>query len=238
MSGHSRWSNIKHKKAKQDKKRAKIFSKLTRKITVAAREGGGDPDKNPDLRSAIEKARDADMPKDNIERAIKKGTGELEGGELEELLLGLYGPGGIAILIEAITDNKNRTLNEIKQILKENDAKLAETDSVRWQFEKKGVIVVQADEEDKEELELKIIDSGADDLKRNEKIEVYTKLKDLSEVKKNLEQQEIKIEDTSVDWVAKEESEVDEEKEKELEKLFEELDENDAVQDIYSNLKT
>lgn len=235
MSGHSHWSSIKHKKAAQDKKRAKIFSKLSRRIAVAAREKGPDPKKNSQLRAAIEKARSCDMPKTNIERAIKRGTGELEGVELKTVLFGVYGPGGVAVLIEGVTDNKNRTLTEIKQILKRNSAKLAETDSVKWLFEKKGTITINKEDESEQELELKAIEAGAEDIASQDgTLEIYTKLEDLEQVKQNLKP--IEIESTSIGWVPKKIVEVDQEKRRKIEKLVGELNENDAVQEIYSNL--
>lgn len=138
MSGHSKWSTIKHKKALTDAKKSKIFSKISALISVAAREKGGDPEKNPNLRTAIEKAREVNMPKENIDRAIKKGSGEIDGAKLEEVTYGAFGPGGVAILIEAITDNKNRTLAEVKQILSAHNAKFVETNSITWMFERKS----------------------------------------------------------------------------------------------------
>lgn len=137
MSGHSKWSTIKHKKALTDAKRSKVFSKIASVITIAAR-GGGDPDKNPALRVAVEKAREVNLPKENIERAIKRGTGEITGAQIEEVIYGAFGPGGAAILITAITDNKNRTLAEIKKILTEHNAKFAEVSSIQWMFHREG----------------------------------------------------------------------------------------------------
>ncbi len=137
MSGHSKWSTIKHKKALTDAKRSKVFSKISSLITIAARRGG-DPDKNPTLRAVIEKAREVNLPKENIERAIKRGTGEIAGAQIEEVVYGAFGPGGAAILITAITDNKNRTLAEIKKILQEHNAKFAEINSIQWMFRREG----------------------------------------------------------------------------------------------------
>lgn len=179
MSGHSHWSSIKHKKGATDIKRGKIFSKISRLISVAAREKGGDPESNPRLRVAIDKAREANMPKDNIERAIKKGTGQVEGVKMEEIFYEAYGPAGIALIIEGITDNKNRALSEIKHTLSSFDGKMAEIGSVKYLFDKEGV-----------------------------------------------------------EWIPKYPIEIDNEKTKsQLEKLFNALDENDDVQEIYSNLK-
>jgi YebC/PmpR family DNA-binding regulatory protein len=243
MSGHSHFSSIKHKKALEDKKRGQIFSKISRVITIAAREGGGDPDVNSKLRMAIEQAKSFNMPKDNIERAVKRGTGELAGEKLEEFVFEAYGPGGTAIIIEIITGNKNRALNEIKKILNENQGKLASEGSVKWLFERKGTITInfqrlKPDIQKKDELELLAIEAGAEDIRRKEDIlNVFTKPDELEKVKKNLEEKGIKIESSSLDWVAKETIKVGEENEKACQKLFAALDENDDVQEIYSNLK-
>ena len=241
MSGHSHFSTIKHKKAITDKKRGQIFSKLSLVISVAARKGE-DPEMNPALRIAIEKAKAVNMPKGNIERAIKKGTGELEEGELEEFVFEAIGPGNTGIIIEGITDNKNRALNQVKQILKQNNGKLAETGSVRWRFERKGVISLPMTNDQlaisKEDLELKAIEAGAEDLRWQEDfLEVITKVEDLEKVKENLEKEGIKIESVSLDWVEKNPVEVPEKEREDCEKLFEALNESEDIQEIYSNLK-
>jgi len=241
MSGHSHFSTIKHKKAITDQKRGQIFSKLARKITIAAREKGGDPKANPSLRLAIDQARAFNMPSKNIERAIERGTGELEAEVLQEVVCEAYGPAGIAVIIEAITDNKNRTLNEIKQILNQNNGKLADPGSVKWLFERKGVVTIEEEVlEDKEDLELKAIEAGAEDLYWHDEntLDVYSKIEDLEKVKENLQNQGVKIGPASLDWVAKNEIEIEEKDKKSCQKLFEALDENDGVQEIYSNLKT
>lgn len=240
MSGHSHWAGIKHKKEAADKKRGKIFSKLAKAITVAAKEGGGDPDMNPKLRDAMETARSFNLPKDNIERAIKKGTGELGGATLEEYTLEIYGPGGIPTIIEVITDNKNRTLTEIKTILNRHHGKFAGEGSVRWMFEKKGVIGVKTSEKSREDAELKTIDAGAEDVKwrGSDLLYAYTKQEDLDRVKNYLKEMGLEIESATLEWTPKEEVEVKDEKTKnDIIKLFEELDENDDVQSIYSNVE-
>lgn len=243
MSGHSHWSSIKRQKEATDKKRGKIFSKISRKISVAAREGGGDPDTNSSLGFVIEKAKEFNMPKDTIERAIKKGTGELEGIKLEPFVFEAFGPGKIALIIEGITDNKNRTFSDIKQLLGQFNGKLADEGSVKWLFERKGVISINFDSQkeelkDKEKLELEIIESGAEDLlQSNENLEVYSKPEELQVVKKFLEEKEIKIEAASLGWIPKKEKEVEEKILKKCQELFEALEDNDAVQEIYSNLK-
>jgi len=232
MSGHSHWATIKHGKEANDKKRSKIFSKMSLLITIAAKQGG-DPDMNPALRLAIDKAKKENMPKDNIERAIKRGTGELEGETLEEFTFEAYGPEKSAIIITGITTNRNRALNEIKIILSNNNAKLANEGSVKWQFEEKGVIIIKP--EDKEKAELKIIESGAEDFsEQGEFIEIYTVPNDLEIVKNNIEK-DFKIENTNLGWVAKEEIQVqDIEK---INKLLSALDDNDDVQEVYTNIK-
>lgn len=241
MSGHSHWSKIKWQKGVTDIRKSKAFSKMSRVISVAAREGGGDPESNPKLRLAIEQAKAINLPKENIERAIKRGLGELGGAtQLESLIFEAYGPGGIAIIIEGITDNKNRALGEIKQILNQGGGKLADTGSVQWLFERKGCITLRTpnNSQNKEELELLVVEAGADDFQwRNNILEVYTKVEDLEKVKKNLEKQGLKIESTSLDWVAKEEIELTEQDKEKCQKLFEALDESETVQEIYSNLK-
>jgi len=243
MSGHSHWAGIKYKKGVADAKKGQAFSKIAREITIAAREGG-DPKFNSKLKMAIEKAKDWNMPAENIERAIKRGAGELAGEKLEEILLGAYGPGGIAIIIEGITDNKNRTLNEIKQILNQNNGKLAGEDSVKWMFERKGCIAIdlKAQNEElkaKEKLEIIAIEAGAQDLYwHGDLLDIYTKTEDLDIVKKDLEGRGIKIGSASLDWIAKEEISLSDKDKEACQKLFESLDENESVQEIYSNLKT
>lgn len=243
MSGHSHWAGIKYKKGLADAKKSQAFSKIAREITIAAREGGGNPDFNSKLKLAIEKAKATNMPTANIERAIKRGTGELKGAKLEKILFEAYGPGGIAIIIEGITDNKNRTLSEIKQILNQNNGKLAETGSVRWLFERRGCVTINlkfqiSNFKNREELELMAIEAGAEDIYwKDDSLDVYTKVEELEKVKKNLENRGIKIESASLDWVAKQEIELDQKQKEACQRLFEALDENEAVQEIYSNTR-
>ena len=241
MSGHSHFSKIKHKKSITDAKRGQVFSKMARVIAIAAREGGADPETNSKLRLTIEQAKAMNLPKDNIERAIKKGVGKTEGARLEEVLFEAYGPGGIAIIIEGITDNKNRALGEIKQILNQHNGKLAGEGSVKWLFERKGVVIIEVENQTpqfKEELELKAIEAGAEDvLWRNGFLEIYTKANDLENIKNDLEKQGQKIESVFLAWIAKEEIEIEEKQKQACEKLFENLDESDSVQEIYSNIK-
>ncbi|MGB9743430.1 MAG: YebC/PmpR family DNA-binding transcriptional regulator [Minisyncoccales bacterium] len=247
MSGHSHAKTIKRTKELTDKKRGQIFSKITRAITVAVREAGPQPEANPKLRLAIELARTANMPKENIEKAIQRASGEIQAEKLEEVSFEAYGPGGIALIIEGITDNKNRALSEIKQILNQNNGKLVGEGAVRWLFERKGCITVNfqllisnsqtAKIKNKEELEMAAIEAGAEDIYWHEDVlDIYTKPEELEKVKKNLEAKGIPIESASLDWVPKESIKVDEKTKEACQKLFDALDENDAVQEIYSNL--
>lgn len=243
MSGHSHAKKIKHQKAITDQKRGQIFSKMARVISIAAKEGGPNPESNPKLGVAIETAKRLNLPKENIERAIKRGTGEeAENEKLEEVCFEAFGPEGTAVIIEGITDNKNRTLSEIKQILNQYNGKLVGEGAVKWLFEKRGVLSIvpnaQTPAKTNEELELTAIEAGAEDVRwYDEDMEVYTKPEDLGKIKKNLEDKGIKTDSTSLDWVAKEEVFLDENKKASCQKLFDALDESDSVQDVYSNLR-
>src|SRR3989339_57313 len=240
MSGHSHAKTIMATKMANDAKKGKIYSKYGRLITVAVKDGGGsgDPAKNAKLKAVIEQAKSMNMPKENIERAIKKGTGELAGEILEEVSYEGFGPGGIALIIEGITDNTNRTLTDVKVILNQNGGKMAGEGAVKWMFDRKGDIAIATEGKLKEELELLAIELGAEDVRwRNNFLDIYTKPEDLEKVKKSLEEKQIKIESASLDWVAKEEVEISEKEKEQAEKLFEALDENDAINNIYSNIK-
>ena len=243
MSGHSHAKTIKHQKGLADAKRSAAFSKSAKELEIAAKEGG-DPVFNSKLRMAIEKAKEVNMPAENIERAIKRGTGELEGGKLEEVTFEAYGPGNVAIIIDGITDNRNRTLGEIKQILNQNNGKLVGEGAIKWMFERRGNVIADLklqneNLQSKENLELAAIEAGADDIYWHDDgmLDVYTKPDELEGVRKNLEEKGVKAESASLDWVPKENIKVDETTKGACEKLFEALDENDSVQEIYSNLK-
>lgn len=239
MSGHSHFKTIKAQKGIADAKKGKAFSKVVKFISIAAKDGA-DPDTNPRLRMAIEQAKLVNMPKDNIERAIEKGSGGLAGENLEEVIFESFGPGGIAIIIEAITDNKNRTLGEIKQILNQNNSKLAGEGSVQWMFDRKGIIIVDNKQKtiNNEQLELTAIESGADDISwSGDVLNIYTKPEDLEKIKKSLEEKKMVIDSTTLGLVPKNTVIMDEKTKQACQKLFEALDENDAVQEIYSNLK-
>src|ERR1700710_1025557 len=195
MSGHSKWASIKHKKAIVDSKRGKLFTKLARAVTVAAREGGGDPDGNPSLALAVQKARDASMPKDNIERAIAKGTGEgVDADQIETVLYEGYGPGGVALLIEALTDNRNRTSADVRHLLSKHGGNLGEPGSVSYLFDKSGVIIVDASRYDEDDL-MAAIDAGAQDIARDDDVyEVITAPADLSRVREALSAAGVEVE--------------------------------------------
>jgi YebC/PmpR family DNA-binding regulatory protein len=242
MSGHSHARTIKHQKELTDKKRGQIFSKMARVIWIAVKQGGPNPETNSKLRLAIETAHSFRMPNENIERAIKRATGEISEEKLEEVMYEAYGPGGIAIIIEGITGNKNRTLGEVKQILNQHNGKLVNEGAIRWMFDRKGVIIINTTEQQpeikNEELELKAIEAGAEDLYWHDNLlDIYTKPEELEKTKKNLEEKNVKIDSVSLDWVAKEEITVSDKEKEACQKLFEALDENEAVQNVYSNLK-
>ena len=244
MSGHSHAKTVKRAKDANDKKRSNAFSKLSRLVSIAAKEGE-DPEFNAKLRAAVEEAKKFNMPKDKIEAAIKRGSGEEQGAQLEEVMYEALGPEGAMLILEGITDNKNRTLAEIKQTLQKHNGKLADEGSLKWQFDKKGFILITLSEQsnpNKDNVELKAIEAGAEDIiwqkdEEKEVIEIRTKLEDLEKVKENLENQKIKVESSTLGWLAKQEIEISNKAKQALEKLFEELDDNDAIQEIYSNLK-
>ena len=243
MSGHSHAKTIRHQKNITDQKRGQMFSKMARVISVAVKEGGPNPETNAKLRVAVEEAKKNNMPKENVERAIKQAAGGAEGTNLEEVIFEAYGPGGIAIIVEGITDNKNRALGEVKQILNQNGGKLVGGGGVKWMFERKGCIIVDCklqigDLQNREKLEMLAIEAGASDIYWHaETLDVYTNTEELDKVKKNLEEKGIKTESVSLDWVPKEEISLNEKTKESCQKLFEALDENDAVQEIYSNMK-
>jgi YebC/PmpR family DNA-binding regulatory protein len=237
MSGHSKWASIKHKKAIVDSKRGKLFTKLARAVTVAAKEGGGDIDGNPSLALAVQKARDASMPKDNIERAIAKGTGAgADTAALETMLYEGYGPGGVALLIEAVTDNRNRTGADVRHALSKANGALGEPGSVAYNFDKKGVIVVDGERYSEDDL-LVAIDAGAEDIAREEgeAWEIVTEPSDLTAVRAALEAAEIAIENAEVTQRPKVLVPVDEETAAKLLRLIDTLEDNDDVDAVHAN---
>jgi YebC/PmpR family DNA-binding regulatory protein len=236
MSGHSKWHSIKHQKGVADARRGQLFTKLTREIIIAAREGGGNPDANFRLRLAVQKARDNNMPTDNIERSIKKGTGEIEGGSLAEVILEGYGPSGTAIMVNALTDNRNRTIQEVRSIFTRHGSNLGESGCVSWLFDSKGVITVKADNVDADELALSAIDAGAEDVKvESDYVEVYTTPEDLENVRKALEEQNLTIESSEISMVPKTLVQLDEKSATQALKLMDKLEEIDDVQNVFSN---
>jgi YebC/PmpR family DNA-binding regulatory protein len=236
MSGHSKWATIRRKKGALDAKRGKIFTRLIREITIAARQGGGDPDGNARLRLAIDNAKAANMPSDNIERSIKKATGELEGAQLVELTYEGYGPGGVAILVEVATDNKNRTVAEIRHVFSKGLGNMGETGSVAWMFERKGMITVKREGKSEDDMMEIILDAGADDLStEDEFFEVTTTLESFEHVRKAIAEKKLKIENASLQWIAKNLSPVKGEDAEKLMKLIESIEECDDVQNVFSN---
>lgn len=240
MSGHSKWSTIKRKKGVLDAKRGQIFTKMAKLVMVAAKQGGGDPETNFKLRLAVDKARSVNMPSANVERAIKKGTGEsAEGNQLEELVYEAYGPGGVALIIEAVTDNKNRTLPEIKTILSDHGGRLGETGSVQWMFKKQGVVVINKPADDKKEMaELVAIEAGADDIKEEDgDLVIYTKSNQLTAVKESLEEAGLTIDSADVELSPTNPLNIKDKSELErIERLMMALDEQEDVNEVYSNL--
>ncbi len=238
MSGHSKWSSIKHKKGAADAKRGKIFTKIIKEITVATRIGGGDPDGNPRLRTAIMGAKSKNMPVDNITRAIKKGTGELEGVQYEEHTYEGYGPGGAAIFLEAMTDNKNRTVGEIRSALGKAGGNLGENGCVGWMFEQIGLIVVKTETKSEDDLMELAIDAGADDLQTvDEHYEITTAVENLEAVRKALEDAGVAMELAEITRIPQNTVSVDEKKGKSLLKLMDILEDHDDIQKAYSNFE-
>ena len=237
MSGHSKWSQIKRKKGVADVKKGAMFTRLGREISIAAREGGGDPDSNFALRLAVDKARASNMPKDNIERAIKRGTGELnEGGQLDDIMYEGYGPGGAAMLVQILTDNRNRAASDIRHLFTRGGGNLAAANAVAWMFEKKGVVTIE-NVKNAEELELELIDAGADDLKVDgSTVEAYSAPEQLKALREALQKKKIAIAAAELAWVAKTPAQVSDEQAVSTMKLMESLEEYDDVQKVYSNL--
>lgn len=236
MSGHSKWATIKRKKAVLDAKKGKIFTKLIKEITIAAREGGGDPAGNPRLRLAVDNAKAQNMPQDNIDRAIKKATGELEGVTYHELTYEGYGPAGVALLVEVATDNKNRTVAEVRHIFSKNGGSLGETGSVAWMFDRKGVISLPSEGKKEDDVMEVILESGADDLSVEEDFfEVQTSVESFETVRKTLVEKEYKIDNASLQWIAKNLIEVKGEDAEKVMRIIESLEDIDDVQNVYSN---
>jgi YebC/PmpR family DNA-binding regulatory protein len=237
MSGHSKWSTIKHKKAATDARKGALFTKAARELAMAAKEGGGDINGNFRLRLAVQKAREVNMPADNIERAIKRGTGDGEGAQLEELRYEGYGPGGVAIMVDCLTDNRNRTASAIRSIFTRGGGSVAEQGAVGWQFKRRGVIIADPAGRDLEELELEAIELGASDVQANDgKLEVETEPEDFEKVRVGLEAARSKIESAELTMVPDITIPITDEREAErLLRLMEALEDSDDAQQVYAN---
>ena len=238
MSGHSKWSTIKRKKGANDAKRGKMFTKLIREITVAARDGGADESSNIRLRTAVQNARAANMPLSTVERAIKRGSGQEEGTSFEEGLYEGYGPGGVAIMVETLTDNKNRTVSEVRHIFSKHGGNLAESGAVSWMFEQKGTMEVKKNQISSDDLLMLVLDAGAEDLQDGEDVhELVTTVSAFGEVKKVLEDKEIGFGQASLSWIPKGENllEVEVDQVSKIIRLLESLEDLDDVQTVYSN---
>jgi len=238
VSGHSKWSQIKHKKGQTDAKRGKIFTKIVKEISIAARLGGGDPDGNPRLRTAVEKAKEVNMPHDNIKKAIMKGTGELPGVNYEEYSYEGYGPAGVALMIEVMTDNKNRTLPEIRHILAKSGGSLGETGCVSWMFDKKGYILVNKSKSSEDTVMSIALDAGAEDMKNDpdeENYEIITAPEDFTRVKDAIEKAIIPIASAEVSMLPKNYVVLDEKAAEQMVRLMDALEDNDDVQNVYAN---
>ena len=236
MSGHSKWSSIKHKKAATDAKRGKIFTKLIKEITVAARMGGGDPDTNPRLRTAILAAKSENMPKDNIDRAIKKGTGELEGVNYEESIYEGYGPGGAAVLVESLTDNKNRTVADVRVIFGKNGGSLGENGCVAWMFEKKGYIAIESKAVDEDVLMETALEAGADDIREDDSnFEVITAPEDFNAVKEAIDSASIPYIVAEITMLPQSTTNLAGKEAEQMVRLMDMLEDNDDIQKVYTN---
>ena len=238
MSGHSKWAQIKHQKAGNDAKRGQLFTKLGREISIAAREGGADPDANVRLRLAVQRARDANMPMENIVRAIKRGAGQGEGASLEEAVYEGYGPGGAAMLVEVATDNRNRAAAEVRNAFNRGGGNLGESGCVAWIFEPRGVIEVEADGHDPDELALQAIDAGADDVQtEGNVVSIYTDTSSLEKVRQVLSEQNVQITSAENTMIPKTTVATDDETALKVLRLVDRLEELDDVQKVYTNLE-
>jgi YebC/PmpR family DNA-binding regulatory protein len=238
MSGHSKWAQVKHKKAAVDARKGKIFSKIAKEIAVAARIGGGDPDGNPRLRTAIEKAREVNMPGENIKRAIMKGTGELPGVAYEETVYEGYGPGGTAILLEVFTDNRNRTVSEIRHIMTKHGGNLGEAGCVAWMFDKKGYIIIEKTKIDEDSLMAAALEAGAADMKSDpgeDNYEIITAPEDVNKVKSALEATGIPVSLAEITMLPKSYIALDEKSAEQMIRLVDALEDHEDIQNVYTN---
>ncbi|SEA94622.1 DNA-binding regulatory protein, YebC/PmpR family [Thalassobacillus cyri] len=240
MAGHSKWKNIQRRKNAQDAKRGKVFMKMAREIFVAAKEGGGDPEMNPSLRLAVDKAKASNMPNENIDRAIKKATGDLDGVSYEEITYEGYGPGGVAVMVKVLTDNKNRTAAEVRHAFNKNDGNLGENGCVSYMFDRKGYLVIDRSAHDVEEddVMLEAIEAGAEEMETNEEtFEVYTEPESFTEVKAALAQSGYTFETAEITMFPQTYTPVGEQETEKMLKLIDTLEDNDDVQDIYHNFE-
>jgi YebC/PmpR family DNA-binding regulatory protein len=236
MSGHSKWSTIKHKKGAADKKRAKIFTKLIKEITVAARMGGGDPDSNPRLRHALSSANSQNLPKDTAQRAIKKGTGDLEGVNYEEIIYEGYGPGGVAVLVECLTDNRNRTIAEVRHIFGKAGGNVGTDGCVAWMFEKKGLISIAKENSDEDTLMELALDAGAEDItEETDSFDIITAPNDYDSVKDAIDAAKIPCELAEITMIPQNMTQLDQKEAEQMIIFMEALDDSDDVQKFYSN---
>lgn len=237
MSGHSKWASIKHQKGVADARRGQLFTKLTREIIVAVRKGGSNPDTNFSLRLAVQKARDNNMPLDNIERAIKRGSGETDGATLSEMVLEGYGPSGAAILVQALSDNRNRTVQDIRNLFSRNGGNLGESGCVAWLFESKGLIMIDPGDADPEEIALQTIDAGAEDVKiEDDHIEIYTTPEDFMAVRTALDEAGITVASAEISMIPQTTVDLDEKPALQNLRLLQKLEELDEVQLVSSNV--
>lgn len=235
MAGHSKWANIKHRKGAQDAKRGKIFTKIIKELTVAARIGGGDPDSNPRLRTAVDKAKQANMPKDNVDRAIKKGTGDMDGVSYEEGIFEGYGPGGVALIVEFLTDNRTRTVADVRHIFSKYGGNLGVSGSVAFLFDRKGLISFSADNDFDQVFEA-ALEAGAEDVKdEGDAYEVFTEPGDFIEVRDNMTENGLQWETAEVSMIPQNQVQLDGKPAETMLKLMDALEDNDDVQNVYAN---
>ncbi|MTI79752.1 MAG: YebC/PmpR family DNA-binding transcriptional regulator [Firmicutes bacterium] len=241
MAGHSKWANIKRKKAKVDAQRGKVFTRVTKEIILAAKLGGGDPAGNMRLKTALEKAKEANLPKDKIERAILKGTGQLGSSNLEQIVYEGYGPGGVAVLLNITTDNRNRTVGDIRHIFSKNDGNLGESGCVSWMFDRKGLLVIEKENAylDEDDLMMTALEAGAEDMKVEDDVyEIYTAFDDFTEVYTSLEEKNIPLAEAEITMIPQTTVNLDGNEAEKMINLLEKLEEHDDVDDVYSNFET
>jgi YebC/PmpR family DNA-binding regulatory protein len=239
MSGHSKWANIKHRKGKQDAMRGKMFTRIAKEITIAAREGGGDPDANPRLRLAVQNARAANMPNDNVMRAIKKGTGEIAGAAIEEYVYEGYAPGGVAVILEVATDNKNRTVAEIRSMFSKMGGNLGETNSVAWNFNRKGVIQIATNNKSEDELMEVVLESGAEDMEYDEEsTRIICEMENYGTVNKYLSDKGFEIQESKLEYIPQNTVKItDLDLAKKIMKFTDAFEDHDDVQNIFTNVE-